>query len=251
MAELKEEKSIYYIPENFIEEGRIFQGRIKVRNLIEGAVLSLGSVIIGLCIIGAKPEMEISAKITIMIALCAIPMGIGLAGYNGDPVSVVLKSARQWRKNKTTMLYNSTPKLLKRDPVMAVMNRSRSLDPILEAMDTMKAQNIARKEAVDIVEGRDYVFARDEYVDDYTKELKKKKGKDVTDKYAIERLKTAEIDFSGEMELNMDLDKENENYDDSTVLDSFRERIPFENDGFDGSIDWENYDDESGEEDLF
>ena len=48
MAELKETARQYYIPDNYIEEGRVFQGRIRLRNLIEGIVMGLISASVGI-----------------------------------------------------------------------------------------------------------------------------------------------------------------------------------------------------------
>lgn len=172
MAELKEVRKEYYIPDNFIGEGRILQGKIRIRYLIEGVVLSLGFLAVGLAIILSFPDMALELKIAIMAILVVPPAALGIVGFNGDPISVVIKSAAAWMKNKNTMLYNPNPKLLKRDPMLSVINKQRAMDGIVETIEQKRQENIARKANLNIVEGEDYTFADDEYVDQYTKRLK-------------------------------------------------------------------------------
>ena len=182
MAELKEKRREYLIPDNFIEEGRIFQGRIRIRYLIEGVILSLGAAIAGLMIITSAPELDTEYKIMIMCVLCAPTMILGITGFNGDPISVTIKSAWEWNKNKNTMLYNPNPKLLKRDPVLSVINKERAVDSFMDNIEKRRQENLEKKININIREGEDYVFAEDEYVDVYTKRLKPEQIKNAKNK---------------------------------------------------------------------
>ena len=178
MAEIKEKRQEYYIPDNFINEGRIFQGRFIIRNFIEAVILAAITGSVGLIIILTHPEMALEVKITMMVFLCGPSAIIGITGFNGDPISVVLKNALAWKKNNTTMLYNASRPLLKRDPLMSVITQSSKMDDLLSSIEARKQENIRKKYNLDIQEGKDYVFAEDQYVDHYTKRLKKKAAKD-------------------------------------------------------------------------
>lgn len=178
MSELREERKIYYIPDNYIEEGRVFQGRIKVKNLVDAIVLAAAFSIIGFTVLSINPYMTLQGKISMFVFLCVPPALLGIVGFNGDSLSVAAKSAKKWMKNKQMMLYNPTPKLLKRDPLLTVVNQSGTIDSIIEVLSEEKQKNIQKKAEVNIVEGKDYTFAKDEYVDRYTREKKKSAGEE-------------------------------------------------------------------------
>lgn len=194
MSELKEERKIYYIPDNYIEEGRVFQGRIKVKNLIDAIVLAAAFSVIGFVILSLNPYMTLQGKISMFVFLCIPPALLGIVGFNGDSLSVAAKAAKKWMKNKQMMLYNPTPKLLKRDPLLTVVNQSGTIDSIIEVLSEEKQKNIQKKAEVNIIEGKDYKFARDEYVDKYTKEKKGTAGKE-TYNYDNPAEKTAAVRF--------------------------------------------------------
>lgn len=167
MADRQEPRKEYYIPDNFIEEGRVFQGRLKIRNLIEGIILAAIFAVPGLMIIG-NSELSLQAMITIMMFFCVPPAIAGIAGFNGDSLFSVLKSARKWRKNNRTMLYNKSPKLLVGDPVSAMLSETRTVDLLLDRYEESVRQRVDRKANLDMVEGRDFSFAEDDLMDKYT-----------------------------------------------------------------------------------
>ena len=176
MAEIKEAPRQYFIPDNFIEEGRVFQGRFKIRNLIEGIILGALFGSLGVVTILVFPGMKLELKVT-LIAILAVPaLLFGIAGFNGDTVSVTVKSAVSWKKNKDTMLYNSKPRLLKRDPVMSVISQTSARDKILENIEDRRQENIREKANLFMEEGEDFRFAADEHVDVYTKRLHKSRA---------------------------------------------------------------------------
>ncbi len=178
MEEKNEERKIYFIPDNFIEEGRVFQGRFRIRYLLEGlllaAVFSSAALIIILCV----PSMPMEGKICLIIFTGGPALAAGIAGYNGDPLSVVIRSAVVWSRHKTAMLYNLNPRLLKRDPLLSVMGEVRPLDGVLDSIETRRRENRERKANTPLEEGKDFRFAGDRYVDAYTRRRKKRPAKD-------------------------------------------------------------------------
>ena len=86
ISKSKEERDIYLIPSNFISEGSLFGGMLKLRNAIEAVVFSLGI---------AVPVLKIAAfsfttKI-IILCLTALPIGIfALIGVGGESLTAFL-----------------------------------------------------------------------------------------------------------------------------------------------------------------
>lgn len=86
ISKSKEERDIYLIPPNFISEGSLFGGMLKLRNAIEAVVFSLGI---------AVPVLKIAAfsfttKI-IILCLTALPAGIfALIGVGGESLTAFL-----------------------------------------------------------------------------------------------------------------------------------------------------------------
>lgn len=86
ISKSKEERDIYLIPPNFISEGSLFGGMLKLRNAIEAVVFFLGI---------AVPVLKIAAfsftiKI-IILCLTALPAGIfALIGVGGESLTAFL-----------------------------------------------------------------------------------------------------------------------------------------------------------------
>lgn len=169
MAELHEERMRYYIPDNFIEEGRVFGGRIRLRYLIEAIILTLGSLLLSWIIVQEIPDSPLQLKICIFIVLCAPPFVFGNIGYNGDPISVAIKSAYAWRKHKTMMIYNPHARLLIKDPVDEALNQISASDNLATTLEERQREKIERKANMRMVEGEDFEFAEDPDIDAYIK----------------------------------------------------------------------------------
>lgn len=176
MAELTEQRRIYYIPDNFIEEGRILQGKIKLRHLYDAVILAAAGAAAAFAVTLSFPYMELEDKIPVFMFFCLPPACLGIIGFNGDPISVAFRSFRKWRRNSRTMLYNPNPRLLKRDPLLSVINQTSTIDTLLEIYETKKQENIRKKAEITMKEGEDFEFVSDEYVDRYTRIRTKVKG---------------------------------------------------------------------------
>ena len=168
MAEIQDRRREYYIPDNFIEEGRIFQGRIRIRNLIEGIILAAVFAVPALFIISVSPRMELQGKITLIIFMCAPPAVLGITGFNGDRLFAAARSAMQWKKRKYTMLYNTTPRLLKVDIVSAHFSEDRKVDRVLDRYEDSRQRRIEEQANLSMVEGRDFTFEEDETLGKYS-----------------------------------------------------------------------------------
>ena len=77
-----EEREVYFIPPNFLTQGRLFGGVIRARNAIEACVLVL---------LTAIPIWNLPFSVTtrvIILCLITLPLGVfGLIGLDGDSLS--------------------------------------------------------------------------------------------------------------------------------------------------------------------
>ena len=112
-----ETDQIYYIPSNFIDTGTLFGGMVKLRNMIEAAIIT---VIVGLPIIGLS--VSLTTKI-IISCFTVLPLGLfAVMGVSGESLSSFIIGFIRFLKNRriigasppknkavsvlTTVLYN-------------------------------------------------------------------------------------------------------------------------------------------------
>ena len=190
------EHSEYYIPDNFIEEGRILQGRVKIRNLIEGIILALVFAVPGIAVV-LSATMTVQGKISTMIFFCVPPLAAGIAGFNGDSLFFLIRAAWQWRKDRTTMLYNPGAGLLSGDPVETLLEKTSALDQIVERYETGLSRKIENKANERLVEGRDFVFETEDTEGRYTVCESEKTGR----KAAVSPKEYDETDLAGGVDL--------------------------------------------------
>ena len=158
MAELNEQQTVYYIPDNYIEEGRIFQGRIRIRDLIEGLVLAIPFALLGWAL-----GKTLETKLFLSILLGGPLLVLGVIGINGDPLSVVLRSIRNFSKKKRLRLYNSNPRPYQVTPVQAIFSEESGRDRLATAYENYQQKRLNEKLNLEMVEGEDYVFAPDDH----------------------------------------------------------------------------------------
>lgn len=82
----EDKPKVYDIPENFIDESRIVNGMFETRKFIEGVIMALIVLPIGLAI----PASDFNTKIMIVTSVCGPLFLLGNAGFNGDPISTTL-----------------------------------------------------------------------------------------------------------------------------------------------------------------
>lgn len=164
-----ETRQIYYIPENYIGESRIWQGRIRTRYLIDSIILGAFGGIFGLILLlTVLANSTISVKITGFIITVAPGVLIGQLGYNGDPVSVAFVNFLQWRKSRQIRLFNPNMKLLGTDPVKAISESESGKDRIVSKYQSWQDKRREKKESEQYIEGETFEFQDDPDIDNYT-----------------------------------------------------------------------------------
>lgn len=156
MAELKEKPTVYYIPENFVEEGRIFQGTIKVKNLVQGALLALP-----LALIGWGIGKTLQVRITLSIILAGPMLFFGVVGFNDDPLFTVIKNFMAWRKERCVRLYNPEATPFYVSPTETIFSTDPKLDVILKDREERKKRKVEAHLAQEYVQGENFDFAND------------------------------------------------------------------------------------------
>ena len=166
MAELRERPQVYYIPENYIGETRVFQGQIKLWNLVQGCILALLSVIPVLMI-----DIEnFRVRITLVI-IAAAPMVIaGVMGFNGDSLWRTFQNFRAWKQNKYAKLYNTKPRILSETPFDIMLEEEAEGNFALNAYDKYQSNRYEKYHSLEFVEGENFEFRNDPHVDDYVRE---------------------------------------------------------------------------------
>ena len=92
----RDERDIFLIPPNFLNEGSLFGGMLKLRNAIEAVVLVVGITI---------PVLKITALSftgkTIVLCLTALPIGIfALIGIGGESLTAFLMNFFRFLRNR-------------------------------------------------------------------------------------------------------------------------------------------------------
>lgn len=168
MAELSEKRQVYYIPDNYIEEGRILQGTIKVKNLIQGAILALPFGLLGW---GLGSELKV--KIVLAIVLAGPLLCFGIVGYNGDALFTVVKSFKDWRKNAGIKLYNPNPTPFYVSPTDTIFATEPTKDRLVGAYEDKQKKRIEEHLNQTMIEGQNFEFADDPTIKKYHDESQK------------------------------------------------------------------------------
>lgn len=150
------EETLYRIPDNFIDSGRILNGMFRTRYFIEGVVLA----IIGFFIAHLFHYETTRTAIMVHVAAMLPPFLLGVVGINDSPISVFLKTCFSWRKTKAVYFYNGKPREQGVRPVDKLMSIITPRDKIIAMINKMRATKGA-KEYSDYQEGVDYVFRED------------------------------------------------------------------------------------------
>lgn len=98
----------YFIPNNFTSEGTLMGGSLKVRNVIEGAVMA---AVVGYPI--WLIPMGFTIKITLLLVFC-IPLAVlGIIGVNSGPFSEFLIDYIKLKKAKKYFVYKEKQSVIK------------------------------------------------------------------------------------------------------------------------------------------
>ena len=91
MNKQNEERDIYFIPPNFLTEGRILGGSIRIRNAVEAALLVLA---VSLPLVRLPVSVTVKA---VLLCLLPLPLGIlGIAGIDGDSLTEFAVNWCRW-----------------------------------------------------------------------------------------------------------------------------------------------------------
>lgn len=157
MAIDREELREYLIPDNFIDESRIVNGIFKTRNFAEGVIMALAVALLANMI----PTQSFETKVSVLVFACTPFFLLGIQGINGDTVSTFLRNALSWGKTKGIMLYNSQARALAQSPLDNMMEEEQLGDKVLDILDGIREKQRTRNGRHQLVEGQDFVFARD------------------------------------------------------------------------------------------
>ncbi|MDO5398873.1 MAG: hypothetical protein Q4G33_13190 [bacterium] len=152
-------QNVYIIPENFIEEGKIFNGAFKIRNFIEAVILSLG---IGLPLMVCIPYPDFKTKLTVFMMTVLPVFLIAVAGINGDSLIEFLVQFHKWRKNKRVMIYNGHTRSRAVRPADVMLAQELTKDKIVDTVDKWKEKRKQKNAKSTFIEGRDFEFIEDE-----------------------------------------------------------------------------------------
>lgn len=151
-----EHKSVYTIPENFIDEGRMVRGMFRTRYFLEGLAMALVVALI----ISFFPLNGLKEKITAYTLGCSPFLMLGITGIGGDPVFVFVKNCFTWLKQKGIYFYNGAARALASSPVENMMENEDARAKLNEYVERMRKKR-EESRTLDLVEGVDFEFAED------------------------------------------------------------------------------------------
>ena len=152
-----EKPNIYLIPVNFIDESRFLNGMFRTRNFVEGAIMG-GVVAIAVWLLISAP---FQVKISMVTGLAFPFFMLGVSGINGDALSTFLHNALTWVRTRGTMLYNNETRALAQAPLASMMEEEGMNDKLIDILDAWKEKSQKKRLTASMVEGRDFVFAKD------------------------------------------------------------------------------------------
>lgn len=158
MARDADNAEVYLIPNNFIDESRLFNGMVRTRNFVE-------AVVVLLCIgipCGMFIPSDFEAKFGVMAIAAGLPAFITLAGINGDSVIRFIRLALNWKKTAQVMLYNDNARTYHARPLEVMMSEDTASDIVAKQLDDWRAKRAERDANIEYIEGVDFVFSDDD-----------------------------------------------------------------------------------------
>lgn len=101
-----ETRKIHYIPENYATGINVAGMNFKVRNFIEGLIVSLLSALICVLILYKIPFIDFGTKIGFIISFALMGLLLGIIGINDEALSVFVSNKLSFDKRKRTAFYN-------------------------------------------------------------------------------------------------------------------------------------------------
>ncbi|MCR5096994.1 MAG: hypothetical protein K6A70_09745 [Erysipelotrichaceae bacterium] len=101
-----ETRKIHYIPENYATGINVAGMNFKVRNFIEGLIVSLLSALICVLILYKIPFIDFGTKIGFIISFALMGLLLGIIGINDEALSVFVSNKLRFDRRKRTAFYN-------------------------------------------------------------------------------------------------------------------------------------------------
>lgn len=155
--------AVYFIPDNYVDDGRILHGFVRLRYLVEAAIVGLP-----LAWIGISLGKTLDSKVFLAI-LFAGPLAIfALFGFNGDPLSVTCRSMHHWWKSREQKYYNTAATPFFESPVDIIYSSESTRDKLVGAYEDYQNKRIqSRLELLQNMGEEDYNFVADPTVNKY------------------------------------------------------------------------------------
>lgn len=155
--EPKEQPTIYSIPANYIDSGRILNGMLKTRNAIEAAI----AVFFGFVLLSLIPYSSSSVKLTVMTAILGPICIFFIIGVNDGPASSFLHSIIHWRLKRGIMKFNDDADPLKTTVLNAMSMRRTPADALAKSIKEWKEKQVIKQLQVE----EDNTFLKDPHVE--------------------------------------------------------------------------------------
>lgn len=149
--------TVYNIPANYIESGRILNGMLKTRNTVEAVI----SVLCGLVVLSIFPFASQSGIITKIAILGPIGMFF-LVGVNDGPASVFLFSILHWFFKKGILKYNENAEPLKGTALEVIESRQAPGEKLMQHLRSWREKRAIEQ----ISDDGNYSFEQDPFVAD-------------------------------------------------------------------------------------
>lgn len=144
----------YYIPDNYDKKGTVMGGMLKLRNVIEAAIVCVPLAMV----IWNGLNIDFRIKIWLLCIFVAPFLVVTLFGINGDSFFTFIKYGIHWYKSRKMYLYNGNPRLIVGRPADISFNTENLLGVILEKYEARKDERARRKHQTVLVEGEDFEF---------------------------------------------------------------------------------------------
>lgn len=107
----EEFSNVFYIPNNYTDSGRVFQGMFELRNAVEAIALV---VILG-WLMWNLLSLDVGMKLVVM-GVVLLPIGIlALIGFQGDSLTRFIKTLFLFLRNKRKMRYRRIKKNVEKE----------------------------------------------------------------------------------------------------------------------------------------
>lgn len=151
----------HFIPANITVSGKILNGMLEIRRLVEGGALAFaGKVVVE--VIGAATHAANTWNATLFV--CIPLFLLGIVGIGDDPVSVFVVNVFHWLKQRTVMVYNLNTDAYDVPIADMLLSVSQPTDVFKRGFSKVKDKlgwNGDHDNSV-LVEGRDFVFAEED-----------------------------------------------------------------------------------------